>query len=111
MLLAFGSTTVRSPRPDYILELLRQMEEVTKPDRPVLLLHGDQDILTLIEGIRRVAGELPNGTIAPVTTFQHGEAPLSPAILPYLHRWFNHADLKFNPEVFQRALTWLREKT
>ena len=111
MLLAFGSTTVRSPRPDYILELLRQMEEVTKSDRPVLLLHGDQDILTLIEGIRRVAGELPNGTIAPVTTFQHGEAPLSPAILPYLHRWFNHADLKFNPEVFQRALTWLREKT
>ncbi len=111
MLLAFGSTTVRSPRPDYILELLRQMAEVTKPDRPVLLLHGDQDILTLIEGIRRVAGELPNGTIAPVTTFQHGEAPLSPAILPYLHRWFNHADLKFNPEVFQRALTWLREKT
>ena len=111
MLLAFGSTTVRSPRPDYILQLLRQMEEVKQPDRPVLLLHGDQDILTLIEGIRRVAGGLPHGTLAPVTTFQHPEAPLPPTILPYLHRWFNHLDLKFNPEVFQRALAWLREKT
>jgi len=111
MLLAFGSTTVRSPRPDYILQLLRQMEEVKQPDRPVLLLHGDQDILTLIEGIRRVAGDLPRGTLAPVTTFQHPEAPLPPTILPYLHRWFNHLDLKFNPEVFERAVAWLREKT
>lgn len=111
MLLAFGTTTVRSPQPDYILQLLRQMEEVTQPDRPVLLLHGEQDILTLIEGIRRVAGDLPQGTLAPVTTFQHPEIPLPPTILPYLHRWFNHIDLKFNPEVFQRAVTWLKEKT
>lgn len=110
MLLTFGSTTVRSPGPAYILELLRQMEEVKKPERPVLLLHGDQDILTLIEGIRRVAGSLPQGTVAPVTTFQHPETPLIPAILPYLHRWFNHSDLKFNPEVFQRAVAWLRER-
>jgi dienelactone hydrolase len=110
MLLAFGATTVRSPRPEYILELLRQMEEVKKPERPVLLLHGDQDILTLIEGIRRVAGDLPQGTVAPVTTFQHPEVPLTPAILPYLHRWFNHVDLKFNPEVFHRAVAWLRER-
>jgi dienelactone hydrolase len=110
MLVAFGTTTVRSPRPDYILHLLRQMEEVTQPDRPVLLLHGEQDVLTLIEGIRRVAGDLPQGTVAPVTTFQHPETPLTPAILPYLHRWFNHADLKFNPEVFQRAVAWLRER-
>jgi pimeloyl-ACP methyl ester carboxylesterase len=110
MLVAFGTTTVRSPRPDYILHLLRQMEEVTQPDRPVLLLHGEQDVPTLIEGIRRVAGELPQGTVAPVTTFQHPETPLTPAILPYLHRWFNHADLKFNPEVFQRAVAWLRER-
>lgn len=110
MLLAFGTTTVRSPQPDYILQLLRQMEEVTQPDRPVLLLHGAQDILTLIEGIRRVAGGLPHGTLAPVTTFQHPEIPLPPTILPYLHRWFNHIDLKFNPEVFQRAVAWLRER-
>ncbi|MFQ5990471.1 MAG: alpha/beta hydrolase [Candidatus Methylomirabilales bacterium] len=108
MLLAFGATTVRSPRPDYILELLRQMEEFNNPDRPVLLLHGDQDILTLIEGIRRVAGDLPQGTLAAVTAFQHPEAELSPAILPYLNRWFNHVDLKFNPDVFQEALAWLK---
>jgi dienelactone hydrolase len=111
MLLAFGSTTVRSPSPTYILELLQRMEEVKEPTRPVLLLHGDQDILTLIEGIRRVAGNLSQGTVAPVTTFQHPETPLTPAILPYLHRWFNHVDLKFNPEVSQRAIAWLKEKT
>ncbi len=110
MLFAFGSTTVRSPSPSYILELLRKMDEVKHPDRPVLLLHGDRDIPTLIEGIRRVARDLPHATMAPVT-FQHPETPLTPTILPYLHRWFNHLDLKFNPEVFQRVLAWLREKT
>jgi hypothetical protein len=108
MLLAFGSTTVRSPSPDYILELLRKMEQVREPTRPVLLLHGDQDIPTLIEGIRGLAGDLPQGTIAPVTGFQHPEAQLSPSILPYLNRWFNHLDLKFNPDTFERALSWLR---
>jgi dienelactone hydrolase len=108
MLLAFGSTTVRSPSPDYILELLRKMEQVQEPTRPVLLLHGDQDIPTLIEGIRSLAGDLPQGTLAAVTAFQHPEASLSPAILPYLNRWFNHLDLKFNPDVFQRAVAWLK---
>lgn len=108
MLLAFGSTTVRSPSPDYILELLRKMEQVQEPTRPVLLLHGDQDIPTLIEGIRGLAGDLPQGTLAAVTAFQHPEAALSPAILPYLNRWFNHSDLKFNPDVFQRAVAWLK---
>ncbi|MFQ5881186.1 MAG: alpha/beta hydrolase [Candidatus Methylomirabilales bacterium] len=108
MLLAFGSTTVRSPSPGYILELLRRMEEVKDPARPILLLHGDRDIPTLIEGIRGLAGELPQGTLAAVTSFQHPESPLSPAILPYLHRWFNHVDLKFNPEVFRHAVAWLK---
>lgn len=107
MLFAFGSTTVRSPSPGYILELLRTMEQVKDPTRPVLLLHGDQDIPTLIEGISSLAGLLPQGTVAAVTSFQHPEVPLSPTILPYLRRWFNHVDLKFNPEVFQQSLAWL----
>jgi dienelactone hydrolase len=111
MLLSFGSTTVRSPRPDYILQLLRQMEEVKQPDRPVLLLHGERDIPTLIEGIHRLAGGLSRGNLVPITTFQHPETPLTPTIVPYLHRWFNHLDLKFNPEVFDQTLAWLRDKT
>ena len=108
MLLAFGSTTVRSPSPAYILELLRKMERVTEPSRPALLLHGDQDIPTLIEGVRGLAGDLSKGTLAAVTAFQHPEASLSPSILPYLNRWFNHLDLKFNPDVVQRAVAWLK---
>jgi dienelactone hydrolase len=107
MLLAFGSTTVRSPSPGYILELMRRMDEMKHPDRPVLLLHGERDIVTLIEGIQGLAGSLTRGTTIAITTFQHRETPLSPSILPYLHRWFNHLDLKFNPEVFERALAWL----
>lgn len=108
MLLAFGATTVRSPSPMYILELLQKMEQLKQPTRPALLLHGDGDIPTLIEGIHSLARDLSHGTVAAVTTFQHPEAELSPAILPYLHRWFNHVDLKFNPDVFQQALAWLR---
>jgi dienelactone hydrolase len=111
MLLTFGSTTVRSPSPSTILELMRKMEEVKQPDRPVLLLHGERDIPTLIEGIHRLAGGLSRGHLVPITTFQHPETPLTPTIVPYLHRWFNHLDLKFNPEVFHRAIEWLREKT
>ena len=108
MLLAFGSTTVRSPSPSTILELLRKMDEVKQPGRPVLLLHGDRDIPTLIEGMHRLAGGLSHGNLMPITTFQHPETPLTPTIIPYLHRWFNHLDLKFNPEVFQRAIEWLK---
>ena len=108
MLLAFGATTVRSPSPMYILELLQKMEQMKQPTRPALLLHGDQDIPTLIEGIHRLARDLSQGTVAAVTSFQHPEAELSPTILPYLNRWFNHVDLKFNPDVFQQALAWLR---
>src|SRR3990172_8110386 len=111
MLLAFGSPTVRSPSPMYILELLPKMGEATQPGRPTLLLHGERDIPTLIEGIRRLSQELTNAAAASVTNFQHQETPLPETILPYLHRWFNHLDLKFNPEVLQRALAWLREKT
>ncbi len=107
MLLTFGSTTVRSPSPGYILQLLREMGEVKDPGRPVLLLHAERDIPTLIEGNTALAGHLSRGAIASITTFQHAEAPLTPSILPYLHRWFNHLDLKFNPEVFQRAVGWL----
>ncbi|MGH7404848.1 MAG: alpha/beta hydrolase [Candidatus Methylomirabilales bacterium] len=108
MLLAFGSTTVRSPSPSTILELLRRMDEVKQPDRPVLLLHGERDIPTLIEGMHRLAGGLSHGNLMPITTFQHPETPLTSTIIPYLHRWFNHLDLKFNPEVFQRAIEWLK---
>lgn len=107
MLLAFGSTTVRSPSPGYILELLREMGEVKDPGRPVLLLYAERDIPTLIEGNAALAGRLSRGTLTPIATFQHVEAPLAPSILPYLHRWFNHLDLKFNPEVFQQAVGWL----
>lgn len=107
MLLAFGSTAVRSPHPGYILELLRGMEDVKALTCPVLLLHAEQDIPSLIEGAAGVAARLPHGTLASVTAFQHGEAPLSPAVLPYLHRWFNHVDLKFNPEVVRRIVGWL----
>jgi dienelactone hydrolase len=111
MLLAFGSTTVRSPSPSTILELMRKMDELKQPDRPVLLLHGERDIPTLIEGIHRLAGALSRGNLVPITTFQHPETPLTPTIIPYLHRWFNHLDLKFNPEVFDQAVAWLRERS
>jgi alpha-beta hydrolase superfamily lysophospholipase len=111
MLLAFGSTTVRSPSPGFILELMRRMEQMKEPHRPTLILHGERDIPTLIEGMNNLMGQLSSATLTPISTFQHADTPLPPTILPYIHRWFNHLDLKFNPEVLQRALAWLRDKT
>ena len=99
MLLHFGSTAVRAASRDLILQLLQEMGPVPPSNRPKLLIHAKGDILSLIEGITALAGSQPATLLWEIEADQHQEAALSPNVLGYLSRWFNHADLKFNREL------------
>ncbi len=108
MLVHFGSTAVRAAAPTQILEIFRAMPDPPPGPQPKLLMHAAGDIPTLIEGIRAAAARLPNAEILEVTEHQHAAADLAPEVLAYLPSWFNHLDLKFNPQGMQAAVDWLR---
>jgi hypothetical protein len=99
MLLHFGSTAVRAAAPDQILHLLQEMGPVPSSNRPTLLIHAKSDIPSLIEGIVALADSQPATVLWEIEADQHQEAALSPRVLGYLPRWFNHLDLKFNREL------------
>ena len=99
MLVHFGSTAVRATSPTQILTLLKEMGPVPSSDRPKLLIQASGDIPSLIEAITTLAHSQPRAHLWEIKTNQHREATLSPGILEYLPRWFNHLDLKFNREL------------
>ena len=99
MLLHFGSTAVRATSPTQILHLLKEMGPVPSSDRPKLLIHASGDIPSLIEGITTLVHSQSRALLWEIEADQHREATLSPGILEYLPRWFNHLDLKFNREL------------
>ncbi len=101
MLLHFGSTAVRAAAPGQILQLLQEMGAVPSSNRPRLLIHAKGDIPSLIEGIVALAGSQAAVLLWEIEADQHQEAALSPGILGYLPRWFNHLDLKFNRELLR----------
>ena len=45
-----------------------------------------------------------------ITRQQHRAAPLPETIGAYLPHWFNHTDMKTNPEVAERVQTWLERR-
>lgn len=101
MLLQFGSTAVRAASAHQILQLLQEMGPVPSSNRPKLLIHARGDIPSLIEGIAALARSAPAALLWEIEADQHQEATLSPGILGYLPRWFNHLDLKFNRELLK----------
>jgi dienelactone hydrolase len=99
MLLHFGSTAVRATSPGQILQLLQEMGPIPSFNRPSLLIYARGDIPSLIDGITALGRSQPATMLWEIELDQHREAPLSPGILGYLPRWFNHLDLKFNREL------------
>jgi dienelactone hydrolase len=110
MLVHFGSTAVRAAAPAEILDIFRAMPDPPAGPQPKLLMHAAGDIPTLIEGIRAAAARLPHAEVLEVTERQHAQADLSPGVLAYLPHWFNHLDLKFNPQASQAAAEWITAK-
>jgi len=113
MLLQFGSTTVRAASPAQILQLLQELGPVPRREGPTLLVRARNDIPSLIEGMAVLSRAQPATQVWEIEADQHGEAALSPGVLTYLPRWFNHLDLKFNRELLAhlpgRALQLLGE--
>jgi len=110
MLVHFGSTGVRAPAPTTILEIFRGLPDPPPSPAPKLLMHAAGDIPTLVEGIRAAAARLPSAEVLEVTERQHAPANLAPEVLAYLPAWFNHLDLKFNPQATRAAADWLRRR-
>lgn len=99
MLVHFGGTAVRATSPLQIFQLLQEMGPVPSSGQSRLIIHAGGDIPSLIEGITTLARSQPGALLWEIRADQHREAALSPGILGYLPRWFNHLDLKFNREL------------
>jgi dienelactone hydrolase len=107
MLLHFGSTAVRTADPGAILPLLQALGPVPNSPQPKLLLVAEGDVPSLLEGVAEAAAKLPAAERHVITRQQHRPAPLPETIREYLPHWFNHTDLKTNPEVAERVQAWL----
>jgi len=107
MLVAFGSTAVRTPDPAAILPLLQALGPVPDSARPKLLLVAEGDVPSLLEGVAEASDALTAAERQVITRQQHRAAPLPETIGAYLPHWFNHTDLKTNPEVAERVQAWL----
>ncbi|MBI3990119.1 MAG: alpha/beta fold hydrolase [candidate division NC10 bacterium] len=110
ILLAFGSTMVKTADPAQILELLQDLGEVPKKEGTKLLVYAKGDIPSLIEGTLDLKKGLPQAELLEITTHQHQPVPLSKSVLRYLHHWFNHAELKYNVEVLEEVPRWLKTR-
>jgi len=110
MLVAFGSTAVRAPDPAAILPLLQALGPVPDSPRPKLLLVAEGDVPSLLEGVSEASGALTAAERQVITRHQHRAAPLPGTIGAYLPHWFNHTDLKANPEVVERVQAWLERR-
>ncbi len=107
MLRHFGGTGVRARAAGEILDILRALPAPEPRPRPTLLLHAAEDIPSLIEAVMSAAGRLPGAEVRVISAQQHAAAELPGSLLAYLPRWFNHVDLKTNPELYVEVPAWL----
>lgn len=106
----FPSPFVREPYPGYVLELLDALGPVAPHDRPCLLLYAERDIPAILDGAQGLKASLSKSELRYVTGSLHPEVQHDNGFIRYLPRWFNHMDLKFNPEVLAVSAGWLNER-
>jgi len=106
----FPSPFVREPYPGYVLELLDALGPVATHDRPSLLLYAERDIPAILDGAKGLQAILARSELRYVKDYLHPEVQHENGFIRYLPRWFNHMDLKFNPEVAAVTAAWLNER-
>lgn len=106
----FPSPFVREPYAGYVLELLDALGPVTPHDRPCLLLYAERDIPAILDGAKGLQASLSKSEVRYVKDYLHPEIQHENGFIRYLPRWFNHMDLKFNPEVPAVTAAWLGER-
>ena len=106
----FPSPFVREPYAGYVLELLDALGPVAPHDRPSLLLYAERDIPAILDGAKGLQAILARSELRYVKDYLHPEVQHENGFIRYLPRWFNHMDLKFNPEVAAVTAAWLNER-
>ncbi len=104
----FPNPSVREPYPGYVVELLKELGDVTPQDKPTLLLHSVRDIPNIIEGTQKLAGLFPNAELRVVSEETRPDVQHDNGLIRYLPRWFNHMELGVNNEAVRAVAGWLR---
>ena len=106
----FPSPFVREPYAGYVLELLDALGPVAPHGRPCLLLYAERDIPAILDGAQGLKASFSKSELRYVTGNLHPDVQHENGFIRYLPRWFNHMDLKFNPEVPTVSAGWLKER-
>lgn len=107
VLTKLSATKVNQPSPDAVLQLLQALGPVPDRQVPTLILHGAEDIPSLIEGILAVAKGLSGAEVVTVAHQQLPSVRLEGDMAAYLPKWLNHVELPINAEVFGKVTSWL----
>ena len=106
----FPSPFVREPYSGYVVELLAQLGDVPRRVTPCLLIHAARDIPNIIAGTKELAQRLPRATLHEISAHLRPDVSSENGLVRYLPRWYNHGELKFNPEVLSVVSEWLRAR-
>lgn len=106
----FPSPLVREPYSGYVVELLGQLGDIPERARPCLLIHAARDIPSIVAGTRELAERLPEATLHEVRAHLRPDVSSESGLVRYLPRWYNHGELKVNPEVRSVVSEWLRAR-
>lgn len=103
MMTTFTSPRVREDHPGYLLEILAAMPPIPDDGKPRFVVHSERDVPGILAGLESLSlRNLEKAAVAPLYT----EPARDPNLLEYLPIWFNHTDMKLNPEAMARALAW-----
>jgi pimeloyl-ACP methyl ester carboxylesterase len=104
MMTTFTSPRVREDHPGYLLEIVVAMPPLPDDGKPRFIVNSEADVPGILAGLAHLSlANLERTEVAPLYTQQVTD----PRLLEYLPRWFNHSDMKLNPEALARALAWL----
>jgi pimeloyl-ACP methyl ester carboxylesterase len=106
----FPSPRVREPYSGYVVELLNHLGDVPRRTRPCLLIHAARDIPNIIASTRELSERLPGATLHEIRAHLRPDVSSDSGLVRYLPRWYNHGELKFNPEVRFVVSEWLGAK-
>jgi hypothetical protein len=104
----FPSPLVREPYSGYVVELLGRLGDVPQRAGPCLLVHAGRDIPNIIAGTKELAERLPGATVHEVLAHLRPDVFSENGLVRYLPRWYNHLELKVNPEVLSVVPEWVR---
>lgn len=104
MMTTFTSPRVREDHPGYLLEIVAAMPPLPDDGKPRFVVNSEADVPGILAGLKHLSlANLVRTEVPPLYTRPAND----PRLLEYLPVWFNHSDMKLNPDALARALAWL----